>query len=85
MLAGVAGAVQPPDLAIGVFVRQGPEHGEHRRRADAGADQEHRRGRLVEDERTPRRGGLQLVADGRTGVHETAARAVGASRLTLMR
>ena len=69
VVAAAARAVQPPDLALGVLLRQRVQHGEHRRGADAGADQQHRRvGVGVEDEGAARRGDLEPVADARGGV-----------------
>jgi hypothetical protein len=43
VVAVAARAVQPPDLALGVLLRERVEHGDDRRRPDPGADQQHRR------------------------------------------
>jgi hypothetical protein len=70
-------AVQPPDLPIGMLLRQGVKHGRDRRRADAGADQQQGRVRAVEDERAAGCGDVELVADGEPGVEIAADGAVG--------
>jgi hypothetical protein len=44
VLAPVACAVQPPDLAIGMLLRQRLKHGENWGGTDPGADQQHGRG-----------------------------------------
>jgi hypothetical protein len=64
--------VQPPDLPIGVLLRQRLEHAENGCRADPGADQQHRRVRLIEDERATRRGDVELLADGQTAAQIAA-------------
>ena len=61
---------------LGVLVRQRVEHGEHRRRADAGADQQHGRLGPVEDERAARRGDVELVAHGEPRVKPAAGDAL---------
>ena len=76
VVAAAACAVQPPDLPIGVLLRQRVEHGEDRGGADAGADQQDRRVGPVEDEGAARRGDVELVADGEPGVQIAAGGAV---------
>ena len=76
MVASTARAVQPPDLPIGMLLRQCVKHGEDRRRADAGADQQHGRMRPVEDERATGCCDVELVADGEPGVEIAAGGAV---------
>ena len=41
VLGAAAGAVEPPDLSWRSFLGQGVQHGEHRRGAHAGTDQDH--------------------------------------------
>ena len=77
MLVAVAGALEPPDLPVGVLRRQRVEHGQHRSGADAGADQQNGRLRLVEDEGAARCSDLELVADGKPVVQVAAGGAVG--------
>ena len=52
------------------------KHGEDRRGTDAGAEQEHRRVGVVEDEGAARGGDLELVADVEAGVKVAAGGAV---------
>ena len=61
---------------VGVRHRQRVEHGEHRGRPDAGADQQHGRAAPVEDEGAPRCRDLELVADRDPGVQVGAGRAL---------
>ena len=77
LIAAAACAMQPPDLSLGMLVRQRVKHGEQWSRADAGADQEHWPARRVEDEGTARRGDLDLVADFQAGVQIAARRPAG--------
>src|SRR4051794_16494141 len=68
VVATAARALQPPDLAFGVFSGERVEHGEDGGGPDAGADQQHRRVGAVEDEGASRRGDVELVADAQAGV-----------------
>ena len=77
LLTPAARAVQPPDLPVGMLLRQGVEHGHDRRGADAGADQQHGRMGPVEDEGAARRCDIELIADGEPGVEIAAGAAVG--------
>ena len=72
VLATVACAVQPPDLPVGALLRQCLKHGENGGGTDPGADQQHGRVRLIEDERAAWCGNVELVADGETGVQIAA-------------
>src|SRR4051794_6515566 len=54
VVAAAAGAVEPPDLSVGMLLRQGMQHGEDRGNPDACADQQYGRVGLVEDERASR-------------------------------
>ena len=76
MVAAAAHAVQPPDRALGALLRQRLEHGEHRRGADPGADQQDRGIGSIQDERAPWRGDVDAVADGEPGVQVAAGGAV---------
>jgi len=76
VVAAAARAVQPPDLAPGILVREHLKHGEDWRGTDAGADQEHRRLGVVEDEAAARRCDLELIADPEAGVQIAAGGAV---------
>ena len=80
VVAAAACAVQPPDLSVGMLLRQRVEHGEDRGCPDAGADQQHGRVRLVEDEGAPWCCDLELVANRNPGVQVAAG---GAVRLAL--
>ena len=55
-------AMEPPDFAAGRRLRQGVQHGQHGRRADARAEQHHRTGARAEDEAPARRAGVEDVA-----------------------
>ena len=63
VLVAAACALEPPIFSLGMLSRQLVEHGEDRGGADAGADQQHRRLRAVEDEGAARGGDVELVAD----------------------
>ena len=56
-------ACRSPDLAIGVFLRQRVEHGEHGGGSDPGTDQQHGCVRPVEDEGAARCRNLESVAE----------------------
>ena len=75
-VAAAACAVEPPDLAAGMLRRQGVEHRQDRRRADAGADQQHGRAGLGEDEGASRRPDLEPVSDRDPGVQVAAGGAL---------
>ena len=84
VLAAVAGAVDPPDVALRPLGRERVQHREHGRRADAGAQQrDGAAAGAVEHERPARARQLEHVAglDGRVQVAAEHA----PSRLTLMR
>ena len=54
-------AVKPPHLPLGVLRGERMQHGERRRGADTGTDQEHRRLCLAEGERAARCCDLELI------------------------
>ncbi len=72
LLGPVAGAVQPPDVAARAGVGQGMQHGQHRSRADTGADQQDRRIPRLEDEGAAWRGDIQHVTRVHARAHEAA-------------
>jgi hypothetical protein len=61
--AAVAYAVEQPDFAPGLFAEAPVEHAQHRRDADAAADQHHRIIAAVNMEMAARRAHLQDAAD----------------------
>ena len=78
VLRAVAGAVDPPDLALVTRRGEAREHGEHRRRADAGAEEGDRPRRpRVERERPARGADLEHVAGRGAVVQVRAHRAAG--------
>ena len=77
MLAAVACAVQPPDLSVRVLLRECLKHGENGGGADPGADQQHGRVCLIEDEGASWCCDVELVADRETGVQIAAGDAIG--------
>ena len=77
VVAAAACAVQPPDLPVGMLLRERVQHGEHRGGADPGADQQDGGVATVEDEGAARRCDVESVADGEPGVQVAAGRAVG--------
>jgi hypothetical protein len=64
--------MKPPDLAPGMLLRQRLKHGEDRRGTDAGADQEHRRLGVVEDEGAAGCCDLEPITDAEAGVQIAA-------------
>src|SRR5215831_2815183 len=72
--------VEPPNLSTGLLLREYVEHREHGRCADAGADQQHRCLRAVEDERATWCRDVEPVADGEPAVEMAAG---GAAVLAL--
>ena len=77
VVAAAARAVQPPDLPLGVLLRERVEHGERWSGADARAHEQHGGLGAVEDEGAARRRDLELVADAEAGVQIAAGGSVG--------
>ena len=76
VLGSAAGAVEPPDLPSRSFLGQGVQHGEHRRRADPRADQDHGPIARLEHEGASRRRDLERCHPPGAGVQVAAGRTV---------
>jgi hypothetical protein len=76
VLATVTRPVQAPNLSIGPFLRQCLQHGENGSGTNSGADQQHGRVRLIEDERAAWCRNVELVADSETCVQVSAGGAI---------
>src|SRR5437764_12256972 len=68
--------MQPPDLAVGMPLRQCVQHGEYGRRTDPRADEQDRRIDRVEDEGAAWRRDVEAVTDGEPTVQISAGDAV---------
>ena len=74
MALAAAGAVQPPDLPLRARRGKRVQHRQHRRRADARADEGYRPFALRQDETAPRRAHLEHVARAHPPVQVSARR-----------